>query len=184
MQWRVNDPQRFRFANHSWIQNQRIKPPHVCMIDVPANRRHFASLIFWEWCERFGRDRVYFGNDSARVRLDHLRAVAVINFVTVIIRRIVARRDHDTSACPEITNSKRKFRHGARPIEHECVATILGCDSGSKLCKLPGEKTRIMRDNNPWLGRRTLRSVPGLRSEEHTSELQSPMYLVCRLLLE
>src|SRR5437879_11635256 len=26
--------------------------------------------------------------------------------------------------------------------------------------------------------------VMGLRSEEHTSELQSPMYLVCRLLLE
>src|SRR5437879_10443514 len=26
--------------------------------------------------------------------------------------------------------------------------------------------------------------APGLRSEEHTSELQSPMYLVCRLLLE
>src|SRR5437879_9511197 len=27
-------------------------------------------------------------------------------------------------------------------------------------------------------------SVRRLRSEEHTSELQSPMYLVCRLLLE
>src|SRR5437762_11367182 len=27
-------------------------------------------------------------------------------------------------------------------------------------------------------------SMVGLRSEEHTSELQSPMYLVCRLLLE
>src|SRR5437879_8759532 len=26
--------------------------------------------------------------------------------------------------------------------------------------------------------------APFLRSEEHTSELQSPMYLVCRLLLE
>src|SRR5437762_8174263 len=26
--------------------------------------------------------------------------------------------------------------------------------------------------------------VRGVRSEEHTSELQSPMYLVCRLLLE
>src|SRR5215210_9067819 len=26
--------------------------------------------------------------------------------------------------------------------------------------------------------------APGVRSEEHTSELQSPMYLVCRLLLE
>src|SRR5436189_1386325 len=27
-------------------------------------------------------------------------------------------------------------------------------------------------------------TAPGVRSEEHTSELQSPMYLVCRLLLE
>src|SRR5437762_11404176 len=28
------------------------------------------------------------------------------------------------------------------------------------------------------------RTAPRRRSEEHTSELQSPMYLVCRLLLE
>src|SRR5437763_11710964 len=28
------------------------------------------------------------------------------------------------------------------------------------------------------------RAVASVRSEEHTSELQSPMYLVCRLLLE
>src|SRR5437762_7000370 len=28
------------------------------------------------------------------------------------------------------------------------------------------------------------RSIHAVRSEEHTSELQSPMYLVCRLLLE
>src|SRR5437762_8084268 len=34
-------------------------------------------------------------------------------------------------------------------------------------------------------GVRQLReAVRGARSEEHTSELQSPMYLVCRLLLE
>src|SRR5256885_16969750 len=31
---------------------------------------------------------------------------------------------------------------------------------------------------------RTLRAVKALRSEEHTSELQSPCNLVCRLLLE
>src|SRR5437762_10169726 len=29
-----------------------------------------------------------------------------------------------------------------------------------------------------------VRMSPAIRSEEHTSELQSPMYLVCRLLLE
>src|SRR5437762_5188513 len=32
--------------------------------------------------------------------------------------------------------------------------------------------------------RRRLRASLATRSEEHTSELQSPMYLVCRLLLE
>src|SRR5437763_3360616 len=30
----------------------------------------------------------------------------------------------------------------------------------------------------------TVSNATGSRSEEHTSELQSPMYLVCRLLLE
>src|SRR3712207_7444576 len=34
--------------------------------------------------------------------------------------------------------------------------------------------------DEPWLLRRLL----GVRSEEHTSELQSRQYLVCRLLLE
>src|SRR5437763_11386410 len=34
------------------------------------------------------------------------------------------------------------------------------------------------------LGAERRRSANRVRSEEHTSELQSPMYLVCRLLLE
>src|SRR5256885_9650168 len=34
------------------------------------------------------------------------------------------------------------------------------------------------------LDERTAQLVPGQRSEEHTSELQSPCNLVCRLLLE
>src|SRR5438552_16926620 len=35
----------------------------------------------------------------------------------------------------------------------------------------------------PWAGHAP-RGIDGLRSEEHTSELQSPDHLVCRLLLE
>src|SRR3712207_9415782 len=36
----------------------------------------------------------------------------------------------------------------------------------------------------PGRGARRARAAPGARSEEHTSELQSRQYLVCRLLLE
>src|SRR5437879_13388489 len=39
-------------------------------------------------------------------------------------------------------------------------------------------------DAAPWERGRPARFGSGVRSEEHTSELQSPMYLVCRLLLE
>src|SRR5437879_10886730 len=57
--------------------------------------------------------------------------------------------------------------------------------------------TTLFRSRSPSLGQPdcnclfgrasamfALANVVHLRSEEHTSELQSPMYLVCRLLLE
>ena len=46
------------------------------MIDVLPDRGHFSLSIFWKRCERFGRDRIHFGNDPASVRLDHLRPIA------------------------------------------------------------------------------------------------------------
>src|SRR5690348_16403575 len=46
---------------------------------------------------------------------------------------------------------------------------------GRRPQKMP---TVLMGDTNEW------RTVAGCRSEEHTSELQSPVHLVCRLLLE
>src|SRR5437762_7197778 len=44
-----------------------------------------------------------------------------------------------------------------------------------------GEQCAACKDEQEAVLRR---SPAGSRSEEHTSELQSPMYLVCRLLLE
>src|SRR5437763_13299177 len=40
------------------------------------------------------------------------------------------------------------------------------------------------RNIGPNRGGRSIAASGVVRSEEHTSELQSPMYLVCRLLLE
>src|SRR5437762_9517715 len=53
----------------------------------------------------------------------------------------------------------------------------------------PGASGELGRRSLPSLGRPACHSGGGgvlytVRSEEHTSELQSPMYLVCRLLLE
>src|SRR5437879_7429943 len=54
------------------------------------------------------------------------------------------------------------------------VGAGAGCDAGRPR---PSRRAPPGDDRAP-------RGVGLLRSEEHTSELQSPMYLVCRLLLE
>src|SRR5436189_1773520 len=57
------------------------------------------------------------------------------------------------------------------------------CDS-----RFPPDCRTPVAPPSPWTGQAESRGRSGnsaqFRSEEHTSELQSPMYLVCRLLLE
>src|SRR5437879_13807810 len=65
---------------------------------------------------------------------------------------------------------------GHEPIE---VAGATHLDAGSHL---GGEVAEVRALGG--VEERALEPADHLRSEEHTSELQSPMYLVCRLLLE
>src|SRR3712207_8754098 len=58
-------------------------------------------------------------------------------------------------------------------------AQLMGKDAGYAILRLPsGEMRRVRQECRATVG------VVGNRSEEHTSELQSRQYLVCRLLLE
>jgi hypothetical protein len=111
-------------------------------------------------CERFGRDCIHFGNDSAGMRLDHLSPVAEVNFVAIVVRWIVTRSDHDAGVCFEITNSKGKLRHRARAVEHARVATIFSCNFRCNFGELFRKKARIMRDHDLRLRRYLLPLVP------------------------
>src|SRR2546425_6650429 len=65
------------------------------------------------------------------------------------------------------------FRSRVVPVERR-VAEDVGGDEGAHRAELAARAREERGD----------RGQPGLRSEEHTSELQSLAYLVCRLLLE
>src|SRR5437764_8804625 len=82
--------------------------------------------------------------------------------------------------------------HDALPISPpRCRATAPN-DARSQLARCHRECARDSPATRPDAAPPTRRSLPrhagpnrgSDRSEEHTSELQSPMYLVCRLLLE
>src|SRR5437763_12463732 len=60
--------------------------------------------------------------------------------------------------------------HDALPISRNAMARKNLCHGHGPLCA--NQRPQMKEQSGPW------------RSEEHTSELQSPMYLVCRLLLE
>src|SRR3712207_7148427 len=69
---------------------------------------------------------------------------------------------------------------GAERIVGEAVSEpspiVMGCSGGWRRKR---RGTRLLRRSTPRSGRSST-----CRSEEHTSELQSRQYLVCRLLLE
>src|SRR5690348_17593674 len=58
-----------------------------------------------------------------------------------------------------------------------------GTGTGSRRARRPRPRTRRRRGPRTSTARRS-RPPSATRSEEHTSELQSPVHLVCRLLLE
>src|SRR5688500_19288714 len=77
-----------------------------------------------------------------------------------------------------------RWLQGRRPDPGslERVASALGVDLDA-LLTLAGHRPRSPRDDDPRVAA-LVAKVRQVRSEEHTSELQSPCNLVCRLLLE
>src|SRR2546425_6947406 len=58
-------------------------------------------------------------------------------------------------------------------------------DAPAEAARADSRPVPVVREDSRTVGSaRTARGAPGGRSEEHTSELQSLAYLVCRLLLE
>src|SRR3712207_8968840 len=61
----------------------------------------------------------------------------------------------------------------------------LSAQKRAKLLELAGEHDFTIFEDDPYVSIRFEgEGLPTMRSEEHTSELQSRQYLVCRLLLE
>src|SRR5437762_11793435 len=92
------------------------------------------------------------------------------------------------------SEAARLIREGvisAAELVQACLARVRETDAQVQAWAFldPDHALAQARAADEWrLGGRPLgprHGVPvGIRSEEHTSELQSPMYLVCRLLLE
>src|SRR5207249_10061947 len=73
--------------------------------------------------------------------------------------------------------------HDALPISHARLQRLPAPEAGAVL-DVDAVGARVLRDHEQLLHARLHQVLRLLRSEEHTSELQSRFDLVCRLLLE
>src|SRR3712207_7674307 len=69
---------------------------------------------------------------------------------------------------------------------HDALPISRGAFSAARRIGSDAERESVSRSStSSWnAATRSSGAVPAIRSEEHTSELQSRQYLVCRLLLE
>ena len=77
---------------------------------------------------------------------DHLSTIFKISLVAIIVRGIVARRDYDSSGRISMANRKRELRSRSRRFEKENIAAQLGRNLSSKLSKLAGKDSGVMRN--------------------------------------
>src|SRR3712207_5895710 len=91
-----------------------------------------------------------------------------------------------TSALGERVSARTMVAGGLGLVAVGMALMVMADESSSWTALLPGVLVASVGCGlfNPAVTAVALGSVPGARSEEHTSELQSRQYLVCRLLLE
>src|SRR5207244_7071653 len=98
---------------------------------------------------------------------------------------VLARRPPRLTPFPYTTLFRSLVKHRSS-LKHRVHSMLLAWGKPCPVSDLFGRSGReLLRTLNvpePW--RSHVETAQGLRSEEHTSELQSPDHLVCRLLLE
>src|SRR5204862_8189872 len=75
------------------------------------------------------------------MRFDYLRAVAEVNLVTVVVRRVVAGGNDNAGVGLQIADSEGKLRRRARAIKDNGGTSVSGCG----FCCEPGKFLREMR---------------------------------------
>ena len=74
------------------------------------------------------------------MRFDYLRAIAEVNLVTVVVRRVVAGSDDNAGVGLQIADSKGKLRSRTRAIKDNGVTSV----SRRGFCCKPGKFLREM----------------------------------------
>ena len=91
---------------------------------------------------------VDFRDDTGVMRRRHLRAVLPVRLVSVVLRRVVARRDLDAGLAAEITEREGLLRHAAQRVGQIRLDAVRCEAKGRLLRELGGHVPAVVRDRD------------------------------------
>src|SRR5690606_6799675 len=94
---------------HGGVENQRFEPGEVRGVDLFVHLAHRAACRRVHGGVGVAGDGVDLADDAARVRFDHLRAVVEVDLEAVVMRRVVARGNHDPRVRTGVADGEGKL---------------------------------------------------------------------------
>lgn len=93
-------------------------------------------------------DGVDLGDDRAGVRFDDLGTVVEVDFVTVIVGRVVAGGEDGAGVGVEVADGEGKFGGGAGVVEEVDIAAVLRGDLGAERYEFAGEVAGVVGEDH------------------------------------
>src|SRR5690606_35539154 len=96
-------------------------------------------------------DIIHLVDNSARVRFDDLSSVFKVDFKPVVVRRVMAGGNDDTSGRAEAAQGETELWCGARSREDEGATAKAGPGGSGEIAEVPGEITHVVGDREARL---------------------------------
>ena len=100
---------------------------------------NLSLLIFRKGFVGVAGNGIHFIDDSARSGFHQLSSILPVDFVAVVVRWIVARRENDSGSGAEMTNRKTQLRRGSGLRENIDITAVLSGHFGDTVRKLFSE---------------------------------------------
>ncbi len=156
MEGRIDDGELVAlFLEHFRLDAQGADILHVVVVDfLVADDLEQAALegFFLIHADRVGVGQgLDIGSHSIGCFRSELSAVIPVHFVTVVLGRIVAGRDHDAAGCVEMADGIGQNRNGTKGIKQEGRNTVGAQHERCILGKLGGETAAVIGNHNTAL---------------------------------
>ena len=134
-------------AKDTQIDRCRRRDREIRVVGVATQGRHAGEILLQKGTQLDQRHRIDLAHDAFVVRRHHLSPVIKIRFESIVMRRIVARGDHDAGLGFQRAHRKTQLRRRPGAVENKGLATQSRPSRCRQFTKVPGKMAHVVRNH-------------------------------------